>query len=189
MPFGTTIILGRNDDEQAHGLDRTDVRGGGAAPGGLRERLDDERERQHRDHRQHRRLRCRGRTTISTATVSGVGKVLVDGNGMTLYTLGTESSGTIKCTGSCAQSWPPVLLTGGATAATAGAGVDASKLGTIDRPDGGTQVTYAGMPLYLWVGDTAPGQATGQGVAGFSVASPAGARGRLPARAGGGYHY
>jgi predicted lipoprotein with Yx(FWY)xxD motif len=79
------------------------------------------------------------------------------------------------CTGSCAQSWPPVLLTDGATAATAGSGVDASKLGTIDRPDGGTQVTYAGMPLYLWTGDSAPGQATGQGVAGFSVASPAGA--------------
>jgi len=116
-----------------------------------------------------------GAPTISTATVSGVGKVLVDGNGMTLYTLGTESSGTIMCTGSCAQSWPPVLLTDGATAATAGSGVDASKLGTIDRPDGGTQVTYAGMPLYLWTGDSAPGQATGQGVAGFSVASPAGA--------------
>ena len=130
-----------------------------------------------------------GATTISTATVSGVGKVLVDGNGMTLYTLGTESSGTIKCTGSCAQSWPPVLLSGGATAATAGAGVDASKLGTIDRPDGGTQVTYAGMPLYLWVGDTAPGQATGQGVAGFSVATPAGAAAASGSSGGGGYHY
>jgi predicted lipoprotein with Yx(FWY)xxD motif len=129
-----------------------------------------------------------GGTTISTATVSGAGTVLVDGNGMTLYTLGTESSGTIKCTGSCAQSWPPVLLTGGATAATAGAGVDASKLGTIDRPDGGTQVTYDGMPLYLWVGDTAPGQATGQGVAGFSVASPSGAA-ATSGSSGGGYHY
>ena len=97
--------------------------------------------------------------------MSGVGKVLVDGNGMTLYTLGTESSGTIKCTGSCAQSWPPVLLTGGATAATAGSGVDASKLGTIDRPDGGTQVTYAGMPLYLWVGRhrSGPGDGPGRG--------------------------
>ncbi len=130
-----------------------------------------------------------GATTISTATVSGVGKVLVDGNGMTLYTLGTESSGTIKCTGACAQSWPPVLLSGGATAATAGAGVDASKLGTIDRPDGGTQVTYAGLPLYLWVGDTAPGQATGQGVSGFSVASPSGAAGASGSSGGGGYHY
>ena len=129
-----------------------------------------------------------GATTISTATISGVGEVLVDGNGMTLYTLGTESSGTIKCTGSCAQSWPPVLLTGGATAATAGSGVDASKLGTIDRPDGGTQVTYAGMPLYLWVGDTAPGQATGQGVAGFSVASASGAA-ATSGSSGGGYHY
>jgi len=130
-----------------------------------------------------------GGTMISTATVPGAGKVLVDGNGMTLYTLGSESSGTIKCTGSCAQSWPPVLLTGGETAATAGSGVDASKLGTIDRPDGGTQVTYAGMPLYLWVGDTAPGQATGQGVAGFSVASPAGASAASGSSGGGGYHY
>jgi predicted lipoprotein with Yx(FWY)xxD motif len=129
-----------------------------------------------------------GGTTISTATVSGFGKVLVD-DGMTLYTLGTESSGTIKCTGSCAQSWPPVLLSGGATAATAGDGVDASKLGTIARPDGGTQVTYDGLPLYLWVGDTAPGQATGQGVAGFSVASPAGAAGASGSSGGGGYHY
>ena len=130
-----------------------------------------------------------GETTISAATVSGVGKVLVDSNGMTLYTLGTEASGAIMCTGSCAQSWPPVLLTGGATAATAGDGVDASKLGTIDRPDTGTQVTYDGLPLYLWVGDTAPGQATGEGVAGFAVATPTGAAATSGSSGGGGYHY
>jgi predicted lipoprotein with Yx(FWY)xxD motif len=132
---------------------------------------------------------AQGQATISTASVSGVGKVLVDGDGMTLYTLQTESSGTIKCTGSCAKSWPPLLLAGGATAATAGDGVDASKLGTIARPDGGTQVTYDGMPLYLWVGDTAPDQATGQGVAGFSVASPSGGSGSSGSSGGGGYHY
>ena len=171
-------------------MDRTDVRGGNVAPGGLRERLDDERERRYGHTGSTGGSAAGGATTISTATVSGVGKVLVDGNGMTLYTLGTESSGTIKCTGSCAQSWPPVLLTGGATAATAGSGVDASKLGTIDRPDGGTQVTYNGMPLYLWVGDTAPGQATGQGVAGFSVATAAGAAAASASGStGGGYHY
>jgi predicted lipoprotein with Yx(FWY)xxD motif len=133
-----------------------------------------------------------GQATISTASVSGVGDVLVDGDGMTLYTLPTESSGTIKCTGSCAKSWPPLLLSGGATSATAGDGVDAGKLGTIARPDGGTQVTYDGMPLYLWVGDTAPGQATGQGVAGFSVASASGAAGSSGSSGssgGGGYHY
>jgi predicted lipoprotein with Yx(FWY)xxD motif len=130
-----------------------------------------------------------GQATISTASVSGVGKVLVDGDGMTLYTLQTEASGTIKCTGSCAKNWPPLLLAGGATAATAGDGVDAGKLGTIARPDGGTQVTYDGMPLYLWVGDTATGQATGQGVAGFSVVSPSGASGASGSSGGGGYHY
>ena len=80
--------------------------------------------------------------------------------GMTLYYDDQESGGTIVCTDSCASIWPPLLLPSGASAPKAGSGVDASKFGTIDRPDGGTQVTYAGMPLYLFTGDTA-GQATG----------------------------
>jgi len=85
---------------------------------------------------------------------------------MTLYYLKTETGGTIKCTGSCASAWPPVLLPSGTSAATAGSGVTAGKLGTIQRPDGTTQVTYNGMPLYTFASDS-PGQATGQGVDGF----------------------
>jgi predicted lipoprotein with Yx(FWY)xxD motif len=115
-----------------------------------------------------------GSTTVSTASVPGMGTVLVDARGFTLYVLSTETSGKIMCTGSCATAWPPLLLPGGVTSATAGTGVSASKLGTIKRPDGGTQVTYNGMPLYLFTSDQSAGKATGQGVAGFSVVTVTG---------------
>jgi predicted lipoprotein with Yx(FWY)xxD motif len=111
---------------------------------------------------------------IGTKSIPGAGTVLVDSNGSTLYALASEGGGTIMCTGSCATSWPPVLLPAGVSSATAGSGVSASKLGTISRPDGGTQVTYGGMPLYLFVSDQAPGQDTGEGVEGFHVATPSG---------------
>jgi predicted lipoprotein with Yx(FWY)xxD motif len=65
--------------------------------------------------------------------------------------------------------------------------VDSSKLGTIDRPDGGTEVTYNGMPLYLYVGDKSPGQANGQGVGGFFAVTASGAS--SGSSGGGGYHY
>ena len=115
-----------------------------------------------------------GPVIIGTKSVPGAGTVLVDSNRLTLYALASESGGTIMCTDSCATTWPPVLLPAGVSSATAGSGVSASKLGTISRPDGGTQVTYGGMPLYLFVSDQAPGQDTGQGVEGFHVATPSG---------------
>ena len=133
-----------------------------------------------------------GPVKVSTTSIAGLGSVLVDANGMTLYYDNQESGGTIVCTDSCASIWPPLLLPSGASAPKAGSGVDASKFGTIDRPDGGTQVTYAGMPLYLFTGDTA-GQATGQGFENFfavtasggTTSGTAGASGM----AGGGSHY
>ena len=111
---------------------------------------------------------------VGTKSVPGAGTVLVDSSGLTLYELASESGGTIMCTGSCATTWPPLLLPDGVRSATAGSGVSASELGTISRPDGGTQVTYGGMPLYLFVSDQGPGQDTGQGVEGFHVATPTG---------------
>ena len=130
-----------------------------------------------------------GSVTVSSKSVSGVGDVLVDSDGMTLYYLKTETSGKIMCTGSCADAWPPLLLPSGVTSATAGSGVDASKLGTIDRPDGGTQVTYDGMALYLFAGDQS-GQATGQGVGGFFAVTTSGSTGSgASGSTGGGYHY
>lgn len=116
-----------------------------------------------------------GPVKVSTASIAGLGSVLVDADGLTLYYDDQESGGSIVCTGSCASIWPPLLLPAGVSAPKAGSGVDASRFGTIDRPDGGTQVTYAGMPLYLFTGDTA-GQATGQGVENFfAVTASAGA--------------
>ena len=112
--------------------------------------------------------------TIATASIPGVGKALVDSRGFTLYYLKTESPGKIMCTGSCAASWPPVLLPAGVASASAGSGVDAGNLGTIKRPEGTTQVTYKGMPLYLFTGDASAGQATGQGVENFFIATPSG---------------
>ncbi len=114
-----------------------------------------------------------GSAQLGTSSVSGMGTVLVDDKGFTLYFLKTETSGKIMCTGSCAGAWPPLLLPAGTTSATAGSGVS-GKLGTIDRPDGGTQVTYNGSPLYTFTSDQSPGQATGQGVNGFYVMTPTG---------------
>jgi predicted lipoprotein with Yx(FWY)xxD motif len=130
-----------------------------------------------------------GSATVATASESGMGTVLVDSRGFTLYELKTESPGKIKCTGSCATAWPPLLLPAGVMSAQAGSGVAASALGTITRPDGGTQVTYQGMPLYLYAGDTSPGEATGQGVANFSVVSTTGGNGPSPSSSGGGRGY
>jgi predicted lipoprotein with Yx(FWY)xxD motif len=125
-----------------------------------------------------------GSVTIGTSSVPGMGTVLVDSKGFTLYDLASEAGGTIMCTGSCAANWPPLLLPAGVMSAAAGSGVDAGKLGTIKRPDGGTQVTYNGMPLYLFVNDQSAGQANGQGVAGFHVVTPSGSS---SSGGGGGY--
>jgi predicted lipoprotein with Yx(FWY)xxD motif len=62
----------------------------------------------------------------------------------------------------CAEAWPPLRLPTGVTKPVAGRGVKASLLGTTHRTDGTLQVTYNRWPLYLWVGDSEPGQATGQ---------------------------
>jgi predicted lipoprotein with Yx(FWY)xxD motif len=86
----------------------------------------------------------------------------VDGAGFTLYMYAPDHQGTPKCTGFCAQQWPPLLLPPGIGRPTAGRGVVTSLLGAVRRPDGRLQATYDGWPLYLWIGDTTPGQATGQ---------------------------
>ena len=116
--------------------------------------------------------------TVSAAAVPGVGQVLVTSQGMTLYYLKTETNGSIKCTGSCASAWPPLLLPSGTASASAGAGVT-GKLGTIARPEGTTQVTYDGMPLYTFTSDS-PGAASGQGVSNFYAVTASGSGGPAP---------
>ncbi|HTT85951.1 MAG TPA: hypothetical protein VMF60_01165 [Acidimicrobiales bacterium] len=97
--------------------------------------------------------------------VKGLGSVLVDGQGFTLYLfIPDRESGTSTCYGACAQGWPPLLLPTRVTAPVAGPGVNASLLGTTHRKDGTTEVTYDKWPLYTYVTDSQPGQTTGQGV-------------------------
>jgi predicted lipoprotein with Yx(FWY)xxD motif len=82
---------------------------------------------------------------------------------MTVYHLTSEKGKKLACKGSCVKFWPPLLLKRGANP-TAGKGVAKAKVGTIRRPDGRLQVTYAGFALYRYVGDLKPGDAKGQGV-------------------------
>jgi predicted lipoprotein with Yx(FWY)xxD motif len=101
---------------------------------------------------------------VSTGTVSGLGTVLVAGNGFTLYMfVPDKDSGVSTCYNACAEAWPPLLLTGAITPVY-GHGVNPNLIGTTKRTDGTVQVTYKGWPLYLWAGDSEPGQATGQAI-------------------------
>ena len=93
---------------------------------------------------------------LKTATIGGA-TVLTNSKGFTLYSFAPDTSTTSKCNGTCAQNWPPV--TGPATAS----GVTGT-FGTIKRSDGSAQATFDGHPLYAFVGDTAPGQAKGNGL-------------------------
>lgn len=102
-----------------------------------------------------------GRTAVvAVRQVSGVGKVLVDQAGKTLYSPEQEAHGTIRCTGSCLGFWFPVTIpSGNRVPHLTGLG---GPLGIVKRPDDGkTQLTYEGRPLYTFRLDQSPGQAHG----------------------------
>ncbi len=103
-------------------------------------------------------------TTVSTASNAKLGAILVDSHGLTLYDFHKDKGTKSACYGSCAKIWPP-LTSGGAPQAAGGA--QQSLLGTSPRSDGTTQVTYGGHPLYSYVGDMRPGEATGNGLTEF----------------------
>ena len=102
--------------------------------------------------------------TVDLAKNSTVGQsILVDKSGMTLYYLKGETAGHLMCTSqACFKFWPPLYLPSGTTAPTAVSGIAAGKLGTVKRPGGRLQVTYNGLPLYTFAGDTSAGQAKGE---------------------------
>jgi predicted lipoprotein with Yx(FWY)xxD motif len=93
-----------------------------------------------------------------------LGQVLVDAQGKTLYLWAHDRSTISTCNGQCAVYWPPLIAQGKPSAA---AGVNANLLGTSRRSDGRMQVTYGGHPLYYFVKDSKPGQASGEGLTGF----------------------
>ena len=97
-------------------------------------------------------------TVVSVRKVPGIGAVLADRSGKTLYSPQQEADGKIMCTGGCLSFWFPVRVAAGAALRAPG-GVSGA-LGTIHRP-GLTQLTYNGKPLYTFRLDQAPGQAHG----------------------------
>jgi predicted lipoprotein with Yx(FWY)xxD motif len=94
---------------------------------------------------------------LKTANINGV-TVVTNAKGFTLYSFAPDTATTSRCTGTCAQIWPPVN-----GPAAAGQGVT-GKLSTISRSDGSKQATYGGHPLYTYTADTAPGEAKGHGI-------------------------
>ncbi|MBF9255586.1 hypothetical protein I2I11_19970 [Pontibacter sp. 172403-2] len=113
--------------------------------------------------------------SLETRTKEGLGEYLTDADGRSLYIFMADSPNTSTCSGDCATAWPPLVSDGTPTAA---AGLDAALIGTIERSDGTTQVTYNGWPLYYFVKDQAEGETTGQDIeamgAEWYLISPAG---------------
>ena len=103
-----------------------------------------------------------GGATISLSTTA-LGDIIVEDEGKTVYAFTPDTAGVSTCYDECATSWPPLLAEDGATP-TAGEGLDASKLTTVDRTDGTKQIKYGDWPLYYFAGDSAAGDTNGQGL-------------------------
>ena len=84
--------------------------------------------------------------------------VLADLKGRTLYSLSVEKHGHFICTGTCTKTWHPLLIAAGSKP------LGPVALRTVERPEGKTQVTFRGRPLYTFAGDTGSGQANGEGI-------------------------
>ena len=112
--------------------------------------------------------------TVTTAR-TGLGQIIVDGRGRSLYLFEKDTHGRSACSGLCTTYWPP-LLTNGKSMAIKGA--KPSLLGSVRRADGSRQVSYAGHPLYFFSGDTGRGQTNGEGLkdfgGGWYVLAPSG---------------
>lgn len=102
--------------------------------------------------------------TVRLSKEPGVGHVLVNSAGQTLYAFAKDKHGKATCTGACTGVWPPLTVTG---KPVAGKGIDKKRLGTVKDAAGQRQVTYDHRPLYTYVADTKPGQDRGEGITSF----------------------
>lgn len=127
---------------------------------------------------------------VKTTSMGGA-KVLTTAKGFTVYWFVIDPKNKSKCYGSCSKYWPIVK---GPVSASGVSGT----FGTITRTDGTKQATWNGHPLYTYVGDTAPGQAKGNGlnISGgvwkevvVSGSAPAPAPSKSTSSGGGGYGY
>ena len=124
--------------------------------------------------------------TVSVENAS-LGNILVSSQGRTLYLFSKDSGTESNCSGACAVNWPPLRANG---KPTVGNGGKASIVSTSARSDGKPQVTYNGHPLYLFKGDSKPGDTNGEGLNAFGgnwfAVSPAGNQVSAPAASSGG---
>jgi predicted lipoprotein with Yx(FWY)xxD motif len=131
-----------------------------------------------------------GQTATVGVSNDNLGNILVNSQGRTLYLFTADSGSTSACDGACAVNWPPLRATG---KPTIGSGANASLISMSTRSDGTRQVTYNGHPLYLFKGDTNPGDTNGQGLNAFGgswyAVSPAGDQVSQPSSSGGGGGY
>lgn len=114
---------------------------------------------------------AQGGYSLQVSNNPSLGNILVNDQGMTLYTFKKDTAGVSNCNGGCATLWPPLTVANGATP-TAAPGIT-GKLGVITRSDGSQQVTYNGMPLYTYAGDKKAGDTTGQGFGNLWYVVPA----------------
>lgn len=105
-------------------------------------------------------------STIVQTRSSDLGQILVDAQGRTLYLFGKDTGAASTCSGACAADWPPVPVVG---TPHASGGATAASIGVITASDGRTQLSYAGHPLYYFVGDSSAGQTHGQGINEFGA--------------------
>jgi predicted lipoprotein with Yx(FWY)xxD motif len=104
---------------------------------------------------------------VTLTTAHGIpGTYLTDDTGRALYMWDADRGGSSTCYDKCATAWPPLTVTG---TASAGTGVQASLIGSTTRKDGTHQVTYGGWPLYYYAPDVKPGELSGQGDTGFGA--------------------
>lgn len=99
--------------------------------------------------------------TVKTRKINKLGVVLVNSKGFTLYMFKPDKQRRVTCKGTCAAVWPPLKLKQGQRP-TAGGAAKKSLLGSDKNPSGGRVVTYNRWPLYTYVADSKPGQASGQ---------------------------
>lgn len=115
--------------------------------------------------------------SLATASTTDAGTYLTDANGRALYMFEKDARDASRCTGECAQEWPPFTAT---TTASADSAVQSSMLNKIIRSDNTTQSTYNGMPLYYYHDDDRAGEIEGHGKNEFGgkwyLVSPSGSR-------------
>jgi predicted lipoprotein with Yx(FWY)xxD motif len=131
-----------------------------------------------------------GRAATVGVASTGLGNILVDRQGRTLYLFERDSGAVSACTGACAVNWPPLRAR---SAPLVGSGAKAADVGRTARADGISQLTYKGHPLYTFANDTKPGDTNGEGINAFGgswfAVSPAGEKvaPRSQPQGGGGY--